>query len=436
MYRRRASVPREVRFPQGLPDDSGAAFRVGAGLLNTDTGEIQWRASSSAYPDMTHRTRALEIDLLRFLAMAAMVTLHVLGSWWLLARPGPLARQVALAVHDACQMCVPVLLLLSLYLLAEQQPGGGAGTVLRWLGARLGSLLPPTVVWAVLYSLLAGWLHQRGWWAGWFTRFWLGPLGALPETGVHLWYMWVLLQWVPLFPLASWLVDRLTAGEPLRAQVLLATVLVLKRVFCEYAFRPEGGAGLAAWAGLTAPFWLDLSVFALVWRIPGALRAEDSPRTTRWAWVSLLVFALVSDFVEVRQLSASGAPELLAHGNWRFWNSLYGMAVFATVVAWKEPLQRLIPERVARFLQHFNQEYSFAFYLAHVLPLTLAGNLLRVLRPGPGASLLLLAVSTVAGTLGLLWLLKRRPFIGAWVGLRHAPRDAVPPRAPPAAGAR
>ncbi len=378
---------------------------------------------------VTTRTRALEIDLLRILAIAAMVTLHVLGSWWHLTRLGPLPRRVAVIIHDACQMCVPVLLLLSFYLLAQQPPGGGAGTMLRWIGSRLRSLLPPTVVWAVLYALFAGWLHERGWWAGWFMRFWLGPLGSLPETGVHLWYMFVLLQWIPLFPLALWLANRLIADQPLRAQVLLGACLILKRVFCGYVFRPGAAGGLAGWVGLLGPFWLDLFLFALIWRIPGALRSEDSQRATRWAWLGLLGLALASDFGEIQRLRAMGAPEMLAHSNWRFGNALYGMTVFAALLSWREPLLGRVPERVARFLEHFNQEYSFAFYLAHVLPLTLAGNLVRVLRPGPAASLLLLAGVTVAGTLGLLWLLKRLPFIGAWVGLRPAPRQAVPPPA-------
>jgi surface polysaccharide O-acyltransferase-like enzyme len=373
---------------------------------------------------VTTRTRALEVDLLRILAIAAMVTLHVLGSWWMLARPGALPKQVAVLIHDACQMCVPVLLLLSFFLLAQQQPGAGAGTVLRWMGSRLRSLLPPTVVWAVLYALLAGWLHARGWWASWFMRFWLGPLGSLPETAVHLWYMFVLLQWVPFLPLALWGVNRLTAGQPLRAQVLLGTCLILKRIFCGYVFRPGAAGGLADWVGLLGPFWLDLFLFAVIWHIPGALRPEGSQRLARWAWLGLLVLALASNFGEVRRLSAMGAPEMLAHSNWRFGNSLYGITVFAAFLTWREPLLGLVPERLARVLQHFNQEYSFAFYLAHVLPLTLAGNLVRVLRPGPAASLFLLVGMTVTGTLGLLWLLRRTPLIGAWVGLRPSPRYA------------
>ncbi|HZI09535.1 MAG TPA: hypothetical protein VE153_04030, partial [Myxococcus sp.] len=147
-------------------------------------------------------------------------------------------------------------------------------------------------------------------------------------------------------------------------------------------------------------------------------------RLARWAWLGLLVLALASNFGEVRRLSAMGAPEMLAHSNWRFGNSLYGITVFAAFLTWREPLLGLVPERLARVLQHFNQEYSFAFYLAHVLPLTLAGNLVRVLRPGPAASLFLLVGMTVTGTLGLLWLLRRTPLIGAWVGLRPSPRYA------------
>jgi hypothetical protein len=80
---------------------------------------------------------------------------------------------------------------------------------------------------------------------------------------------------------------------------------------------------------------------------------------------------------------------------------------------------------VARWLQHFNQEYAFAFYLAHVLGLTFAANVqVSVLRLGPAASLGFLVLVSGAGTLGMLWLLKRVPWVGPALGLRRGARGA------------
>ena len=64
---------------------------------------------------MTTRTRALEVDLLRFVAICAMCTLHVVGTWQMMSTVGLWTKLLVVLVHDACQMCVPVLFLLSMY---------------------------------------------------------------------------------------------------------------------------------------------------------------------------------------------------------------------------------------------------------------------------------------------------------------------------------
>lgn len=376
----------------------------------------------------TPRPRALEVDLLRFLAIAAMFTLHVAGTWRAVGEPAPWSVWAAQLVHDACQMCVPVLFLLSFLLMARRYAEAREVPVARWLAARLRELLPPTVVWTVLYSWLGGALRGRGLWAMWFSRYPVGPLHwTSPVMGTHLWYMVALLQLVLLFPGVYWLVERVTRGQPSRAQALLAGVLLLKAVLCWRIFQPRG-LGLSEWrnwVGLFGPYWLDLMLFAILWNQPEALQPERPTRQTRLGWWSLLAFILVIDAGEVRRLVASGLSNFEAHSNWRFGNALYGVGVFAVVLSHREQLARWIPARVARWLQHFNQEYSFAFYLAHVLGLTLAANVqVSVLRLGPAACLGFLLLVSGAGTLGLLWLLKRVPFVGPGLGLRRGERGA------------
>lgn len=376
----------------------------------------------------TPRPRALEVDLLRFLAIAAMFTLHVAGTWRMVGAPGPWSARLAQLVHDACQMCVPVLFLLSFFLMARRRAEEPEVPVARWLAARLRELLPPTVVWAVVYSWLGGELRARGLWAVWFARYHVGPLHwTSPVMGTHLWYMVALLQLVVLFPGVYWLVERVTRGRPSRAQALLAAVLVLKAALCWGVFLPRG-LGLSewrGWVGLFGPYWLDLMLFAILWNQPEALQPERPTRQTRLGWWSLLAFTVVIDASEVRRLVASGLSDLEAHSNWRFGNALYGMGVFAVVLSHREQLARLVPGRVARWLQHFNQEYAFAFYLAHVLGLTLAANVqVSVLHLGPAASLGFLLLTSCAGTLGLLWVLRRVPFVGPWLGLRRGARAA------------
>jgi peptidoglycan/LPS O-acetylase OafA/YrhL len=138
----------------------------------------------------------------------------------------------------------------------------------------------------------------------------------------------------------------------------------------------------------------------------------------------VLAFALILNVGEVHRLAVSGLPGLVAHSNWRFGNALYGVAVFAAFLSHREQLARWVSERVAGLVQRFNREYSFAFYLAHILLLTLAGNLqVHVLRLPPAASLVFLAVTTVAGTMGLLVVLKQVPIVRGFLGVRSASRS-------------
>lgn len=365
----------------------------------------------------TPRTRALEVDLLRFLAICAMCTLHVLGTWQMMSEVGLWTKLAVVLVHDACQMCVPVLFLLSMYLMARGFPGEGWGAVPRWLGARLKELLLPALAWAAVYWAVGTWLQERELWATWFLHFYVGPMGwVTPLVSSHLWFMFALLQMVVMFPLVYWLVRRVCAGRAGRAQVLLGAAFVLKGAFCWYVFRPGPPSAWLAWAGLMGPFWLDTMLFAIVWLVPGALRPEEGGGRE---WLGVLALTFILDVGEVHRLAVSGLEGLVAHSNWRFGNTLYGVAVFAVFLSLREQVARLVSARLAGLLQRFNREYSFAFYLAHILLLTLAGNLqVHVLRLPPAASLVFLAVTTVAGTLGLLAVLKRVPVVRVLLGIR------------------
>lgn len=380
---------------------------------------------------MTTRTRALEVDLLRFVAICAMCTLHVVGTWQMMSQVGLWTKLLVVLVHDACQMCVPVLFLLSMYLMARGFPGEW-GAVPRWLGQRLKELLPPALVWAALYWAVGGWLQERELWATWFLRFYVGPMEwVTPLVSSHLWYMFALVQMVVLFPGVYGLVRWVSAGRTGRAQALVALAFLLKGAFCWYVFRPGEQSAWLAWVGLMGPFWLDLMLFAMVWLIPGALRpAEGGGRE----WLVVLGLTLIVSVGEVHRLAVSGMPGLVAHSNWRFGNALYGVAVFAVFLANREALARRVSERFAGFIQRFNREYSFAFYLAHILLLTLAGNVqIHVLRLPPAASLVFLAVTTVAGTMGLLAVVKRVPGLRFLLGVRPAARS-VPVAEGPAVG--
>lgn len=375
--------------------------------------------AEAAVPASAAPSRSLELDVLRFLSLGAMCTLHVLSTWWQPTDLHPQAREVARFIHDACQFCVPVLFLVSMMLNGRRQERDEAQGTVRPLGPRIGALAKPTFTWLALYWLVGLVLQSQGLASQWIFRI---PLGAHPLNtvmlAVHLWFMLVLLQAEPLFPSVYRATGRLTAGRPGRALALVVILFALKAVVTGFMFQPRRVA-LGAWLGLVGPFWLELMVLGATWPLIQSLLPRRPSALTFAVWgVGVPALAAWVDTLEVRYWVARDVPEMIAHSNWRVGNGLYAVALVAAVLVHKDWLLPRIPASVARFLTRFGQSYSYGFYLAHALFLLTSELLAPRLGWPPSARLVLMLVTTLGGTAGLLLLLKRTPRLGAWLGVR------------------
>ncbi|RKH58578.1 acyltransferase family protein [Corallococcus llansteffanensis] len=376
-------------------------------------------ASDAAVLATAAQARSLELDVLRFLSLTAMCTLHVLSTWWQAPDLAPQARAVAQLLHDACQFCVPVLFLVSLVLTARRLERDAAKGTVRSVGSRIGLLARPTFTWLGLYWLVGLALQSQGLASQWIFRIPLGPSPlATVMLAVHLWFMLVLLQMEPLFPRVHRAVERLTAGRPARALGLVVAVFALKAAVTGFMFQPSRAA-IGAWMGLAAPFWLDLMVLGATWPLLQTLLPSRPSLTTFAVWgLGLPALAAGLNTLEVRYWMGQGVPELLAHSNWRVGNLLYGVALFAAVIVHKDWLLSRLSATVSMGLTRFGQSYAYGFYLAHALFLLTAELLAPRLGWPPSARLVFMLVMTFGGTGALLLLVSRTPRLGAWLGVR------------------
>ncbi len=150
--------------------------------------------------------RFAELDALRVAACLAVVLIHTSAGW-----PG----RIALALNQLARFSVPLFLLLSGF-------GHGGAPEERWpraLRRRLGRVLPPYLLWSVVYLLVDAA----------FGRPHAAPLRDLlcGTAYMHLYYIFVLSQFLLLCPLLQRAATRwpcgslaLSAAVSLAAQVL------------------------------------------------------------------------------------------------------------------------------------------------------------------------------------------------------------------------
>lgn len=182
---------------------------------------------------MRHRNQSL--DLLRILAAAAVVCVHVAGSdvlgrpdlqsadWWIGNFYGSFVR-----------WCVPVFVMVSGATLLSQEPHRAPG---KFLQRRLWRIIPVAAFWTLLYL-------------GWQThlRFDLGSLTGMVFQGqTHLWYLYMT---VGLYLIAPLLSQFIVASSP--RMILGAIILSLGSaagygLARQYSIDPRVGYCLFEW---------------------------------------------------------------------------------------------------------------------------------------------------------------------------------------------
>lgn len=327
-----------------------------------------------------------DLDVLRILAILAVVSIHVNGlvlgreelrgtaTWWfgLLSAKGVI-------------WCVPVFVMISgALLLAPRAHARGAKEFYR---RRLVRLLPALVFWHVFYVLV--------------VRVWLlespvevdGLVVQLIDAKVYtaLYFLWLILG---LYAAAPVLAAFLAHGGPRRA--LWTAVALMGWTAAVVAAQPVASLlGSPRSASVSA---LDMWVSYLGLFVAGY--AFRQPRSTglRWLWAGLVAVVLMG--VVVWQYDhAAELPWLMALLPVGYTTPLTGIASICLFVAVTDLCARLRPgQRVQAVLRELGQA-TFGVFLVHLALLAVARVTLPDLYndPAPAAKLLLYA-AVVAGS--------------------------------------
>lgn len=343
------------------------------------------------------KERLAYADLLRCVAMAAVVVLHLAGSQLEHAAVGSFAFHVLNVYDSLSHWCVPVFVMLSgMFLLDPDHPL----PLSKLLRGHILRIFAALVVWGTVYALVVQLLNG-------------GPDGldllsalrqvALGQTHFHLWFLYMIIG--------------------------LYLVTPILRAFVRGASRAEF-------------HWFFALVFLFAWLLPNVLRLR--PSQTVSLWINNLDLHLVMGYVgyyvlgyylrayplrrEVRQilygLGLLGAAATIAGTAWlsqqrgmlaqTFYNydnptiALMSIAVFLffrEAAGNRTPFPRRHPLSLAA-------KVSFGVYLSHVLFLILLSRLnITVLSFSPVLAVPVLAAAVLACSLAVAWLLSKLPVV-------------------------
>jgi probable poly-beta-1,6-N-acetyl-D-glucosamine export protein len=152
------------------------------------------------------KPKIFEIDLLRFIAIIAVVLIHSTADATVEPAEGSLSQIMFYAMNRASQFAVPLFIMISgMVLFYRYEEGWSLRTALDFYRKRILSVAVPYLIWMFLYELFYQWVYD-GQVEVKFGEF----LEKLPwaDVGYHLYFMIIILQFYLLFPILMSAVNR------------------------------------------------------------------------------------------------------------------------------------------------------------------------------------------------------------------------------------
>lgn len=335
------------------------------------------------------RRRCAYLDVLRCAAVYLVIGLHCIGDMLedrsLFATPTWWAMDL---LSGVVRMGVPLFFMISGYLhLSDPR----TDNVLEFYRRRLGKLIPPFLVWDLIYFLFKC-FSEGGW-----TINELGFVRELTGQGsqYHLWFVYQMAALYLLMPFLKKIVDHSTEKELLiflGVVLLQPTIFRLLNVVQDLAVFGPFLAIVEGYAG-----------FLLVGYLLGT--KELSPRARRWIYVLGLV-GLAGG--ALANFTSSTPTNIRLYGNEGYFITHY-MTSSACFVLVKQTAEKL-PERL-KIAAGKLSGLTFGIYFAHVLVMDLIRELLHYTGawygPAPEAAVMFLGASVL--TTLFIWLVSHIP---------------------------
>ncbi|MBP1965698.1 acyltransferase [Paenibacillus aceris] len=154
------------------------------------------------------RSKIHEMDIVRALAILAVVLIHSTSDATLEPTEGSLSQMIFYAINRACQFAVPLFILISGFVLFYQYYDNWNGKLAcKYFRKRLWRVAFPYVVWSSFYYMFYQYISKSGIKINlheFFVSFQWG------EIGYHLYFMILILQFYLLFPALMTLAKRWT----------------------------------------------------------------------------------------------------------------------------------------------------------------------------------------------------------------------------------
>lgn len=291
--------------------------------------------------------RVEELDFARVLSMLAVMMIHVsAGSIYLPSRYVFLGMNPAFWLNQLSRFAVPLFILLSgLSLGLAHRRGRG---VLTFYGQRLGRLLPPYLIWTLIY-----WLHGAAAGAPHAPGRLLRTV-LLGQAAPHLYFVIILLQCCALFPA----VMRLLSCAPVPTLALSAALTYLVQSL--YLFRRLGLDLIPAW--IRPYLWMSVPAWALFFVAGCALSSADLAAISAFSGrhaAALLLCSVFYGAILTVEAHLSGYTDSV-----RATLNLYVFLVLLSCFAlWRRLGARPLVRRWVQLLSR----HSMTVYFSHVL---------------------------------------------------------------------
>lgn len=157
-------------------------------------------------PAAGRKTKLLELDIVRALAILAVVLIHGTSSATVEPTEGSASQIMFYILNVGSSFAVPLFIMISGIVLFYSYDGRwNARTAMVFYRKRAVSLVIPYFIWAFFYHVFNQWVNTRD-----LTMDWPGFFGKLSwaEWSYHSYFMLIIFQMYLLFPLFMTLVDR------------------------------------------------------------------------------------------------------------------------------------------------------------------------------------------------------------------------------------
>ena len=182
---------------------------------------------------MDNNSRIVFVDYIRVIACFLVMLVHASENFYAADASG-LAGNVSMLANEANRfwvalydgtlgrICVPLFMVVSAFLLVPMKPGMTMGQFYR---KRFTKILPPMIIFMILYTFLPLLWGQMSWEQSW-NDFKMLPFN-FPSMAGHLWFMYPLISLYLIIPVVSpWLEKSSAKDERLFISLFLVSTLV------------------------------------------------------------------------------------------------------------------------------------------------------------------------------------------------------------------